>query len=75
MEKNGRSGAATKAIEEIEELSPEQRQRLIDAIERIGECNRGADPDQVLSDVTAAVEQVRQERYEAEQRAKSEGSR
>jgi hypothetical protein len=75
MEKNGRSGAATKTIEEIEELSPEQRQRLIDAIERIGECNRDADPDQVLSDVTAAVEQVRQERYEEEQRAKAEGRR
>jgi hypothetical protein len=75
MEKKAPSVAVVSRPEVDEELSREQRQRALEAIERIGERNRDRDPDQVLADVTVAVEEVRRERYEAEQRAKAQGSR
>jgi hypothetical protein len=58
------------------ELSEQERQRRMDAfweaVERIGERNKGWDPDEVLAEVTAVVEEVRQEQYEREQRAAKE---
>jgi len=51
----------------------EARQRAADwaIIERIGERNKHLDPDEVLRHVTEIVEEVRQELYEEEQRAKA----
>lgn len=51
---------------ELEEIGMRARA----AVERMGEFNRNLDPDEVYREVTAAVEEVRQARYEAEQRAK-----
>lgn len=38
-------------------------------IDRLRERNRKADPDEVLADATAAVEEVRREMYEERRRA------
>lgn len=43
-------------------------QRFWSTVDRIRERNADKDPDEVYADVTAIVEEVRQERYEAEQR-------
>ena len=51
------------------------RNRARAAVERMGELNRDLDPDEVYREVTAVVEEIRQERYEAEQRAKAQGGR
>ncbi len=53
------------------EQRDEIRERFWRAIERIGARNADKDPDEVLRDVTEVVEEVRQERYERERRAKS----
>ena len=42
----------------------EAQQRAWQAVEQVQQRNADADPDQVLEDVTAEVEAVRQERYE-----------
>ena len=42
--------------------SSDLRRRGMEAIDWIGELNRGADPDQVMADVTAVVEDVRREK-------------
>jgi hypothetical protein len=60
---------------DAEEEMAQLRLRARIAVERIGELNRDKDPDQVYMDVTAVVEEVRQEQYEAEQRAKAQSSR
>lgn len=41
-------------------------QRFWAAVDRIQERNADKDPDEVYQDVTAVVEEVRHERYEAE---------
>lgn len=51
---------------EQDELSQELRRQGLEAINRIGELNRDADPDQVLADVTTVVEDVRQKRRQTE---------
>ncbi len=55
-------------------ISPEQYERLRQQVERdwaridqLRERNADADPDEVLSDVTAVIETVRRERYEQRQ--------
>lgn len=56
-------------------ISPEHYERLLEeawsVVDRIGERNADKDPDEVLRDVTAVVEEVRQERYEKRQKAKT----
>ncbi len=54
-------------------MSPEAYERIAydrfwATVDRIRERNADKDPDEVYRDVTAVVEEVRQERYEAEQR-------
>lgn len=43
--------------------------RFWQVVEQIGERNADKDPDEVLADVTAVVEEVRRERSEREQAA------
>jgi hypothetical protein len=57
-------------------LSPEAygkiaHDRFWATVDRIRERNEDKDPDEVYADITAIVEEVRQERYEAEQRRRS----
>ncbi|MGH2533487.1 MAG: hypothetical protein ACRDJW_14405 [Thermomicrobiales bacterium] len=56
-----------------ERLLREQWDRAWAAVDRIRERNKDKDPDEVLRDVTESVEEVRQERYEHEQRAAARG--
>jgi PHD/YefM family antitoxin component YafN of YafNO toxin-antitoxin module len=61
-------------------LSPEAYQKMAydrfwATVDRIRERNADKDPDEVYQDVTAVVEEVRQERYEAEQRRIARRSR
>jgi hypothetical protein len=42
------------------------KERLFATVREIQQANKDADPDQVLADVTEAVEAVRQEEYERE---------
>jgi hypothetical protein len=46
----------------------EIERRFWQTVDRIRERNADKDPDEVLADVTRVVEEVRQERYEREQR-------
>lgn len=46
--------------------------RMWQVIDQIGERNQHLDPDGVYRHVTEVVEEVRQERYEREQRAAAE---
>jgi hypothetical protein len=72
MSKSNCSGASVWISSDDDDVSMDVlRARAIAAVERIRELNRDADPDQVMADVTAIVGEVRQERYEAEQAAKS----
>jgi antitoxin (DNA-binding transcriptional repressor) of toxin-antitoxin stability system len=73
VEERGIPVAAVISTQELDRLTE------LDAIERTGweaidalqERNAGLDPDDVLRDVTAEVEDVRRERYEREQASKS----
>ncbi len=51
-----------------QEQCEEIERRFWEAVDRIQERNAGQDPDEVLAHVTKVVEEVRQERYEREQR-------
>ena len=58
-------------------ISPEQYESLRTGLERawstvdkVRERNADKDPDEVLKDVTTVVEEVRQEMYDTEKRAK-----
>jgi len=65
-----RTETADRPPESVEEIEA----RFWRAVDRIGELNKDEDPDEVLAFVTEVVEEVRQERYEREQRA-TDGSR
>lgn len=75
VEKQDNPAAVTTESEGCE-LSQQERQRRLDrfweTVERIGERNKDWDPDDVLAEVTAVVEEIRQEQYEREQRAAKE---
>lgn len=49
-------------FELLETEKQQCRERMWEAIERIGERNADKDPDEVLADVTAVVAEVRRER-------------
>ncbi|MGH2531413.1 MAG: hypothetical protein ACRDJW_03805 [Thermomicrobiales bacterium] len=70
MKKSSKSTTALIDRETDARLSAErEQQRATDwsVIDRIRERNKDKDPDEVLADVTAVVEEVRQELYEREQ--------
>ncbi len=61
VEKNGRPFAVVICPEDFERLQQECKEAF-EVIDRIRERNAEADPDEVLKDVTAEVEAVRQAR-------------
>lgn len=71
VEKKGKPVAVVINPEQDEQLERE-RQAILDRFwqtaERIAERNADKDPDEVLADVTAAVDEVRQEHHERAQR-------
>ncbi|MGH2557718.1 MAG: hypothetical protein ACRDJH_01530 [Thermomicrobiales bacterium] len=73
MTKQGKSTTVITDAEANDLLQREQWERAWAAIDRIRERNKDKDPDEVLADVTEVVEEVRQELYEAEQRAAANG--
>jgi PHD/YefM family antitoxin component YafN of YafNO toxin-antitoxin module len=68
LERKGKPMAVVISPEVDEELETEHLARAKQAIAQIGEQNRDEDPDEVLREVTAVVEEVRRERYAQKQR-------
>ena len=64
VEKKGKPFAVMISPEDFERLQELARERLFETVREIRETNKDADPDQVLRDVTEAVEAVRLEEYE-----------
>ena len=64
VEKKGRPFAVMISPEDYERYQELARERLFETIREVRRANEGVNPDQVLADVTEAVEAVRQERYE-----------
>jgi ElaB/YqjD/DUF883 family membrane-anchored ribosome-binding protein len=56
----------------VEQERNELRDRFWQAVERIRERNADKDPDEVLREVTEAVEEVRQEQYERTRRTQDD---
>jgi prevent-host-death family protein len=64
VEKKGKPFAVLISPEDFERYQQIARERLFETIQEVRKANDGVDPDQVLADVTEAVEAVRQEEYE-----------
>ena len=64
IDKNGRPFAALVSLEDLAWLR-ERREKAWTSIDRLREENTGKDEDEIDRDVTAAVEEVRQRRYES----------
>ncbi len=69
VERKGRPFAVVISPEDYEVLK-KQREQAWTTIEEVQKRNADRDPDEVLADVTAEVEAVRQEMYEESQAAK-----
>lgn len=74
IEKRGRPFAVVINPEQYEAIE-KQMEKAWATVDRIRERNADKDPEAVLQDVTAVVEQVRQERYERSKKAKTTRSR
>lgn len=66
VERKGKPMAALVSAEQFEQFE-QMKAKLWATIEAVGERNADKDPDEVLRDVTAEVEAVRQEMYEERQ--------
>jgi prevent-host-death family protein len=64
VEKKGRPFTVLISLEDFERYQQLAKERLFDTVRAVQQDNKDADPDQVLADVTKAVEAVRQEEYE-----------
>ncbi len=64
VERKGKPVAVLISPEQWERYQQQTKDRLFEAIDRLQEQNRDADPEEVERDVTEAVEEVRRERYE-----------
>jgi PHD/YefM family antitoxin component YafN of YafNO toxin-antitoxin module len=71
VERKGKPFAVVISPEEWEQIE-RQRADAWATIDRLRERNADKDPDEVLQDVTAEVEAVRQERYDQTQRRSGE---
>ncbi len=69
VEKRGRTVAVVISPEQYE-IVEKQLAKAWSTIDRIRERNADKDPDEVLADVTAEVEAVRQEMYEEKRASK-----
>jgi prevent-host-death family protein len=72
VEKRGKPVAVFITPEGFERCREWAVERAWATVERVRERNADLDPDEVLRDVTAVVEEVRQERYEERRRAAGE---
>ena len=70
VERNGKPFAVVISPEQFERLQ-EAQQRAWAVVEAVQARNADLDPDEVLADVTAEVEAVRQERHDATARARA----
>lgn len=68
IEKKGRPFAVVISPEQYESIKKEQ-ERAWATVDRVRQRNADKDPDEVLKDVTAEVESVRQEMYEEEKKS------
>ena len=66
VEKKGRPFAVMISPEDFERFQKIAKEQFFDTVREIHQANKDADPDEVLRDVTEAVEAVRQEAYERE---------
>ena len=64
VERKGKPVAVVINPEEYEQYKKLQKERFFSTVDRIQERNKDYDPDEVLRDVTEAVEEVRQEAYD-----------
>ena len=64
VEKKGRPFAVLISPEDFERFQQLAREHFFETVREIQQANKDADPDEVLRDVTEAVEAVRQEEYE-----------
>jgi prevent-host-death family protein len=64
VEKKGKPVAVVVNPADFEEYKQLAKERFFQTVREIQERNSDEDPDEVLRDVTEAVEEVRQERYE-----------
>ena len=64
IDKKGRTFAVVINPDEYEALKQATKERFFEIVDGIRAANKDADPDQVLKEVTKAVEEVRQRRYE-----------
>ena len=71
VEKSGFPVAAIISAQDLERFKAleAEREARFSVLDRIRAKNAGNDPDEVVRDVTAAVEAVRQEAYDREQAA------
>ena len=65
IEKRGKPYAVVISPEDFAEWAEYRVARAWEAIDRIREANADLDPDQLYAEITAAVEEVRRERWEA----------
>src|SRR5215210_8151311 len=63
VEKKGRPFAVMISPEDFERFQQIAKERLFETVRAVQQDNKDADPDEVLRDVTEAVEAVRQEEY------------
>jgi prevent-host-death family protein len=63
VEKKGRPFAVMISPEDFERFQAVAKERFFETARAIQQDNKDADPEQVLADVTEAVEAVRQEEY------------
>jgi PHD/YefM family antitoxin component YafN of YafNO toxin-antitoxin module len=68
IESDGIASAVMISPDEYERFRREQLERDWAVIQQVQERNADKDPDEVLRDVTAVVEEVRQELYDERQR-------
>lgn len=69
VEENGEPLVVVISPEEFERYRQQRIEQAWQAIDRMRERNAHLDPDEMLAEITEVVEEVRQERYDAEQRA------
>ena len=74
VERKGKPFAVVISPEQYEGLQREQEKAWA-VIEAIQSRNQDKDPDEVLADVTGAVEEIRQRKYEQSQKTASKNSR
>ncbi len=67
IERKGRPFAVVISPEEYEKLVG--KERAWTTVDRVRERNAGRDPDEILQDMAAELEAVRQEMYEEERKA------